>query len=96
MTIDERLAAITMNLELLRAHSAAAGARHDREMSEIRAELRRAVVLAMRDARQQRAQSQEMPAQFDQKMTHLAAAQLVTEEKLQRLLDRTRGGHGEP
>jgi chromosome segregation ATPase len=72
--------------------------RHNREMEEIRrearamrTELRRAFVMGVQEARNQRRRSQEL----DQKITQLAAAQLVTEEKLQRFIDSVRrAGNG--
>jgi chromosome segregation ATPase len=73
--------------------------RHDREMAdgraataELRAELRRAVRLSVQEHRNERARRQEL----DQKITQLAAAQVITEEKLQRLIDtlnQPRNGH---
>ena len=66
----------------------AAEERHDREMEDIRREgrafrgdLRRAVALGVREARNERRRRQEL----DDKITQLAAAQLITEEKLQHL-----------
>ena len=73
------------------AHAEERHAQHDREMGEIRAELRRAVKLAVIEGRNQRRRSQEL----DKKITQLSAAQMVTEEKLQRListLERGRNG----
>jgi hypothetical protein len=62
--------------------------RHDREMEDIRregrafrADLRRAVALGVREARHERKRRQEL----DERITQLAAAQLVTEEKVQNL-----------
>jgi hypothetical protein len=70
--------------------------RHGREMQQIREELRRAVRLAVQDARHERKRRQEMAEQWDQKITQLSAAQLVTEEKLQGLIEtmrRSNNGH---
>jgi hypothetical protein len=64
--------------------------RHDREMQQIREELRRAVRLAVQDARHDRKRRREMAEQWDQKITQLSAAQLVTEEKLQGLIEAMR------
>jgi hypothetical protein len=69
--------------------------RHNREMEAIRAELRRAVALSIREARAERSKRQKLEQTFDDKITQLAAAQLVTEEKLQRLLE-SRSGNGKP
>ena len=124
MTIDERIEALTMNLELahrdiqdLRAtvgkfaeHSATAEERHDKEIGAIRAELRRAVRLSVAEARQEHAKRRELAAltvaltselaehskELDLKITQLAAAQLVTEEKLQRFLEARRGNGNPP
>jgi hypothetical protein len=73
-----------------------ASQRHDREMQQIREQLRRAVRLAVQDARHDRKRRREMAEQWDQKITQLSAAQLVTEEKLQGLLEamrRSNNGH---
>ena len=78
----------------------AAEERHDREMEEIRregramrADLRRAFAMGVREARNARRRSHEL----DEKITQLAAAQLITEEKLQRFIDSMgRGGNGNP
>ena len=64
--------------------------RHDREMHQIREQLRRAVRLAVQDARTDRKRRREMAEQWDQKITQLSAAQLVTEEKLQGLIETMR------
>jgi hypothetical protein len=100
VTIDERLEAVTQSLELLAHLQADAEERHDREMEEIRregramrADLRRAFSMGVREARNARRRGQEL----DQKITQLAAAQLITEEKLQRFIDSMgRGGNGNP
>jgi hypothetical protein len=54
-------------------------AHHDFMMAKIDARLDRAIRLSVQDARAQRKRNQE----FDEKITQLAAAQLVTEEKMQ-------------
>ena len=59
----------------------------------MRADLRRAFCMGVREARNERRRRQEL----DEKITQLAAAQVVTEEKLQRLIDSiARGGNGNP
>ena len=68
------------------------------------AKLDRAILLAVREARTERWKRREMDARWDEKMTQLAAAQLVTEEKVQKLSDkidaivelRRNGGNGHP
>ena len=100
MTIDERLEALTQSLELLAHMQADAEERHDREMEEIRREgramrtdMRRAFSMGVREARNARRRRQEL----DEKITQLAAAQLVTEEKLQRFIDSMKhSGNGNP
>jgi hypothetical protein len=59
-----------------------------RDIAEMNKTLRRAIRLGVEDARRQRKRNLE----FDQKMTQIAAAQVVTEEKLQGLIDALRGG----
>jgi len=100
VTIDERLEALTQSLELLAHMQADAEERHDREMEEIRREgramrtdMRRAFSMGVREARNARRRRQEL----DEKITQLAAAQLVTEEKLQRFIDSMKhSGNGNP
>jgi hypothetical protein len=65
--------------------------RHDREMRQIKDNLRRWTALGVAEARNQRKRVREI----DESITRLAAAQLVTEEKLQRFissLERGRNG----
>jgi hypothetical protein len=83
---------------------------HDREMAEIRQAqqqlvkdvgqvLRRAIRDGIREARNERARRQRASAEIDDRITKLAAAQLITEEKLQRLIERDErryGGNGGP
>jgi hypothetical protein len=59
----------------------------------MRAYLRRAVAVGVREARNARRRSSEL----DEKISQLAAAQLVTEEKLQRFINSIgHGGNGNP
>lgn len=75
---------------LLAEQHAEAEQRHARETADFR-DLRRAFALGVQEARNQRPRS----AALDEKITQLAAAQLVTEEKLQGLVDALRrGGNG--
>lgn len=70
---------------------------HDREMGEIRQMLRRAIRDGIREARNERTRRRRAIAEIDDKITKLAAAQLITEEKFQRLLERDErryGGNG--
>src|SRR5579862_8577941 len=105
----ERHEALTETVEMLALRQADAEERHEREMEEIRkegvatrAELRRAIRLGIQEARSQRRRRHELDeklaqsaAALDEKITQLAAAQLVTEEKLQRFINSLhRGGNG--
>jgi len=98
MNIDERMAALvgrhealTETVELLAERRTEAEERHARETADFRRDLRRAFAMGVQEARNQRRRS----AALDEKITQLAAAQLVTEEKLQGLLDALRrGGKG--
>ena len=86
MTIDERLEnltarheALTQTVELITAEALA-----------FRRDFRRAVRMGIQEARNQRKRS----AVLDEKITQIAAAQLVNEELLRRFLER--GGNGGP
>ena len=97
---EGRMAAAEERLAAAEERLAAAEERHDREMEDIRREaramrsdLRRAFSMGVREVRNERRRRQEL----DGKITQLASAQLVTEEKLQRLIDSIgRGGNGKP
>jgi hypothetical protein len=109
MTPEERFAAIERNIQMItqlhldaerkaeewrdewRQRAAEAEERHDREMEAIRAELRRATRLSIQEAQAERRKRREL----DEKITQLAAAQLITEEKLQRLIEH-RSSNGKP
>jgi ATP-dependent Clp protease ATP-binding subunit ClpA len=63
--------------------------------------LDRAIRFAVQEARQERKRRKEMDeilvrraSEADEKITQLAAAQLVTEEKLQRWIEERRGKNG--
>jgi prefoldin subunit 5 len=80
-------------------------ARHDRDIAEINAILRRAVHLAVQEARAERKRRREADEHLDRKMDQLASSQLLTEEKLRMLGDkidkfvdgmRHPGGNGHP
>src|SRR6266436_4746082 len=70
MTIDERIEALTMNMELL-----------SRAQAKTERSLQRWAALGVREARKQRKRQQEI----DLNITRLAAAQLVTEESMKEL-----------
>ena len=91
MTPEERFERIEETLDAI-------DARLDRAVKQgerTDARLNRAITLAVREARAERARRSKANTEFDDKMTQLAAAQLVTEEKLQGLIDSLRrGGNG--
>ena len=94
MTIDDRLErlterheALTQSVELLRAHGsewserlARQAEKSDRENTALNQTLRRAIRMAVTEARNERRRRQTL----DEYITKLAAAQLITEEKVQR------------
>jgi hypothetical protein len=91
MTIDERLErlaerheALTQSVELLGVHLHALSEKQDRETTALRRDLSRAVRLAVAEARNERRRRQTL----DEYITKLAAAQLITEEKMQVFEDR--------
>jgi hypothetical protein len=109
MTIDDRLdrlterhEALTQSVELLRTHGnelserlARQAEKSDREHAPLNRTLRRAIRMAVTEARNERRRRQTL----DEYITKLAAAQLVTEEKMQvledgltRFIDASRGG----
>ena len=105
MTLDERLQALTESLELQSAmreddHKHLEEDRerqfqHEKEMLSLRHDFNRAFDLAVRESRNERQKRREGLSELDTKITQLAAAQLVTEEKLQRLIDAIHpGGNG--
>ena len=67
-------------LEELAEHQLNAEERHDRETTDLRAELRRAIRMSIEEHRRERVRRREL----DQGLTR---AQEVTEQKLQRLID---------
>jgi hypothetical protein len=80
-------------------------ARHDRDIAEINAILRRAVRLAVQEARAERKRRREADERLDLKMDQLASSQLLTEEKFRMLGDKIDkfvddiprpGGNGHP
>ena len=95
--LAERHEALTQAVELMQRMAADAEERHNRGMAAMDAYFRHAVRLAIREARNERKRRQELDARFELKMDQLASAQLLTEEKLQRLIDSMRrGGNGNP
>src|ERR1700730_14166566 len=55
---------------------------HDQEMGAIRRQLGRAVRLSVEEARRERVKRRELASEFDDKITKIAAAQLINEELL--------------
>jgi hypothetical protein len=82
--ILESQARTTANLEALAKRMNQAEARAARTD----ARLDRAIRLAVQEARNERKRRQEMDARWDEKMTQFAAAQLITEEKTQKLMEK--------
>ncbi len=81
-------AALTVQLENLTAQQAKAAEQHGREMAGIRNQLRRAVELSVREARNERKRRQEAD-------THLEATIDRIGQKLEGLIDALRhGGNG--
>jgi len=92
--IEETLAAIDVRLDRAVKQGEQTDARLDRAVEQgerTDARLDRAIRLSVREARSERNKRREL----DEKMTQLAAAQVVTEEKLQGLIEALkRGGNG--
>lgn len=93
MTPEERFERIERHLASVAAHLDQVSERLDR----VSGRLDRAVRLGVREVRAERRRRQKAMEEIDNKITQLAAAQLVTEEKLQGLIEslrRERNGHG--
>jgi hypothetical protein len=89
-TAEERQAAAEERQAAAEERQAAAEqrqARSDRRLD-------RAIRLAVWEARQERKKRREADEKLDEYITKLAAAQLITEEKLQRFIDERRGANG--
>jgi hypothetical protein len=85
--IEESLATVATSL----AHVSVNVDRVSDRLDRVSERLDRAVHLSVREARNERNKRREL----DEKMTQLAAAQVVTEEKLQGLIEALkRGGNG--
>jgi hypothetical protein len=76
------------------AHASAVQAKAEERQARTDKRLSRAIHLAVGEARQERKRRQELGWKVDEKITQLAAAQLITEEKLQRLIEERRSGNG--
>jgi hypothetical protein len=90
-----QIVAMQMKAEERFARHDAEIARHDAEIARHAAEiaredlrLRRAIRLAVREARNERKRRQEMDARFDLKMDQIASAHLLTEDIVKRVGER--------
>lgn len=63
-------------------------AKHDRQIAQINEILRRAVRLAVQEARAERKRRREADAHLDMRMDQIASAQLLNEEMLKKLGDK--------
>ncbi len=97
MDVEKTIEFILEQQAQVETHLAAMAEQH----LKLRQDLNRAVRLGIQEARAERRRRREMDerldakiAVLDEKITQLAAAQLVTEEKLQRLIDFQQGGNG--
>ena len=81
-------AAMLMKIEAMQMKAEEHLARHDAEIARQDLRLRRAIRLAVREARAERKRRQEMDARFELKMDQIASAHLLTEEIVQRLGER--------
>src|SRR3989442_927280 len=100
MDIDARLEALTQSLELAvslhndlekkTAKIERQFAKTDRQLAETDRRLRRAIAAGVKEMRHERQMRRDVESRFDRKMAQLAAAQLVTEEKLKGLIDSLR------
>lgn len=69
-------------------------ARIEKRAAKFDRHLDRLVRLAIKEARQDDERRRESKRKWDELMSRLAAAQRVTEEKLQRYIDERRGANG--
>lgn len=83
---DEIKQRFEATVDLIREIAAASEERHNREMGEIRAELRRAVRLSVEEARRERVRRKEGDEKLDGLISKLNATQMKTEHMLQSLI----------
>ena len=96
-SFEEKIQAIRETLELVASMHLEAEKRHakaEQEIAEIRATLRRAIRLAVQEARAERKRRKEADDRLSEEMTKLAAAQRMTEEALRRFIERGTNGRG--
>jgi len=67
------------------AQTAAIHARHEAEIVRLDARLRRAIRLAVAEARQERRRRRELDERFERKMDQLASAQLLSGQRIEKL-----------
>ena len=65
-----------------------------KETAALKSELRNAIRLGIKEARVERRRRNEVASKVDDQITKLAAAQLVTEERLQAFLSAPKSGNG--
>jgi hypothetical protein len=103
--ILEQQAQAAVQIAAMRIQHEADIARLDLEVERERLRLKRAIRLAVQEARAERKRRREADERFDLKMYQIAAAHLLNEEKLRRLEDkidkvvddiRHPGGNGHP
>lgn len=83
MTPEERFTQIEENLRI----ATELIVRIDDRLDRVSARLDRAVRLGVQEVRAERGRRRKAMEEIDNKFTHLAAAQLITEEKMQELRD---------
>jgi hypothetical protein len=83
--IVEQRAATAAKLDALADRQAEAEKRQDRDIARINGILRRAIRLSGEEQRRERVRRQQMAAEFDDKITKLAAAQLLGEGQMREL-----------
>jgi hypothetical protein len=85
-SFEQKIEAIRETLELVASMQLAAEKRHDREIARIEGTLRRAIRLAVREARAERVRRKEGDDKLSQEMAKLA-------EALRRFIERGGNGH---
>jgi hypothetical protein len=97
MDVEKTMEFILDQLAQVAALQAAAEQRQaaaEQRQARSDARLDRAIRLAVWEARQERKKRRAADEKLDEYITRLAAAQLITEEKLQRFIEERRGGNG--
>ncbi|MBZ5725686.1 MAG: hypothetical protein LAP87_11890 [Acidobacteriia bacterium] len=95
MDVERTIAFILEHQAKLSVHQEKAAELHDREMAGIRDQLRRAVELSVREARNERKRRQEADARLQESDSRLEAMIDRIGQKLEGLIDALRhGGNG--